>query len=136
MPTLEPFCEITATLTPQMLGNMPGGTRIDFPFEGVAVSTHWDGERPVKGIDHVTVRSDGNMDLDLHATIGTGRETVAYHAVGVVKGVSRSEGIPQELITFQTGNDDLAWLNASVAVGMGKTVDTDLQLSVYIVRAD
>lgn len=136
MPTLEPFCEIKATLTPRMLGNMPSGTRIDFPFEGSATSPHWEGERPVSGIDHVTVRSDGNMDLDLRATIGTGRDTVAYRANGVVLGISRTEGAPQELITFQTGNEDLAWLNSVIAVALGRTEDTSLSLSVYIVRSD
>lgn len=136
MPTLEPFCDITATMTPRMLGNMPLGTRIDFPFEGSATSPHWDGEREVAGTDFVTIRSDGNMDLEIRATIGSKRETVSYRATGVSLGISKTEARPQELITFQTGNEDLAWLNSVVAVGLGRGEGPKLALAVYIVRPD
>ena len=81
MPNLEEFCQITATMTPRMLGKMPQGARIDFPFEGTATSSHWEGERPVKGVDYVTVRLDGHMDLEIRATIGEKRETVAYQGI-------------------------------------------------------
>ena len=136
MPTLEPFCEITASMTARMLGNMPLGTRIDFPFEGVATSPHWDGERTVRGVDYVTLRPDGNMDLQIRGTIGEKRDTVAYQATGVSLGISKTEARPQELITFQTGNDDLAWLNDVIGVGLGNGEGLDLSLTVYIVRSD
>ena len=136
MPTLELFCEIRATMTPRMLGNMPLGTRVEFPFEGVATSSHWEGERAVAGTDFVTIRSDGHMDLEIRATLGTKRETVSYRATGVSLGISKTEARPQELITFQTGNEDLAWLNSVVGVGLGRGEGSDLELSVYIVRPD
>ncbi len=88
MATLEEFCKIEATLAPRMLGNMPQGTRIDFGFEGVATSSHWEGERPVRGVDYATVRTDGNMDLDIRATIGEKRETVSLSGH---RGVDRQE---------------------------------------------
>jgi Protein of unknown function (DUF3237) len=134
MPSLEPFCDIAARLSPRMLGRMPAGTRIDFPFEGVATGPHWEGERPVRGVDYVTVRSDGHMDLELRGTIGEKRETVAYRATGVSLAVSETEAHPQELITFQTGNEALSWLNAVVGVGLGAGVAGDLSLSIFIVR--
>lgn len=136
MPTLEPFCDITGTLAPRMLGRAPGGTRIDFPFEGTATSPHWEGEWPVQGVDYVTVRSDGNMDLEIRATLGSGRETVAYRGGGVSLGISKTEAHPQELITFQTGNEDLAWLNSAIAVGLGRGEGADLSIAVYVVRPD
>lgn len=136
MPSLELFCEVKATMTPRMLGNMPLGTRIDFPFQGSATSSHWDGEREVSGTDFVTVRSDGNMDLEIRGTIGTKRETVSYRATGVSLGISKTEAQPQELITFQTGNEDLAWLNSVVAVGLGRGDGPSLALAIYIVRPD
>ena len=136
MPTLEPFCEIQATLRPRMLGAMPLGTRIDFPFEGTATSSHWTGERPVRGVDYVTVRSDGNMDLEIRGTIGEKRDTVAYRASGVSLGISDTEARPQELITFQTGNEDLAWLNEVIGVGLGTGESGDLSLTIYVVRPD
>lgn len=135
MPSLEAFCEIAATMSPRMLGKMPAGTRIDFPFEGTARSAHWEGERPVKGVDYVTVRSDGHMDLDIRATIGEKRETVAYRATGVSVALSPTEASPQELITFQTGNEDLAWLNTAVGVGLGGGEGGTISLTIYIVRS-
>jgi hypothetical protein len=135
MPSLERFCEITASMTPRMLGNMPLGTRIDFPFEGVAISEHWEGERNVRGVDYVTLRPDGNMDLQIRGTIGSKRDTVAYEATGVSLGVSKTEARPQELITFQTGNEELAWLNDVIGVGLGYGEGLDLSLTIYIVRS-
>lgn len=134
MPTLEEFCQINATMSARMLGKMPQGTRIDFPFEGTATSSHWQGERPVKGVDYVTVRGDGHMDLEIRATIGEKRETVAYRGTGVSIVKSPTEAMPQELITFQTGNEDLAWLNTAVGIGWGGGEAGTIAVTVYIVR--
>ncbi|HUO45826.1 MAG TPA: DUF3237 family protein [Acidimicrobiia bacterium] len=134
MPNLEEFCQITATMAPRMLGKMPSGTRIDFPFEGTATSSHWEGERSVRGIDYVSVRSDGHMDLDIRATIGEKRETIAYRGSGVSIAVSPTAAHPQELITFQTGNEDLAWLNTAVGVGLGGGEGGNISLTIYVIR--
>jgi hypothetical protein len=134
MPSLEEFCTVTATMSARMLGKMPQGTRIDFPFEGTAVSSHWEGERPVRGTDYVTVRADGHMDLEIRATIGEKRETVAYRATGVSIVKSPTEATPQELITFQTGVEDLAWLNTCVGVGLGAGEGGTISLTIYIIR--
>lgn len=136
MPNLEAFCEITATMSPRMLGAMPLGTRVDFPFEGTATSAHWEGRRPVRGVDYVTIRPDGNMDLEIRGTIGEKRETVAYRATGVSLGISKTEARPQELIVFQTGNEDLAWLNSVIGVGLGRGEGADLALTIYVVEPD
>ena len=136
MPNLEPFCVINATIRPRMLGTMPLGTRVDFPFEGFATSDHWDGQRPVIGVDYVTIRPDGNMDLEIRGTIGEKRDTVSYRATGVSLGISKTEAQPQELIVFQTGNEELAWLNSVVGIGLGRGTGADLQLTIYIVRPD
>lgn len=133
MPSLEEFCAIRATMSPRMIGRTPVGTRIDFPFEGAATSSHWEGERPVRGVDYVTVRSDGNMDLDIHATIGEKKETVSYKATGVSIAHEDRTASPRELIVFQTGNEDLAWLNDCIGVGLGHG-GADLELMVYVVR--
>lgn len=134
MSTLEEFCQIEGTLAPRMLGNMPQGTRIDFNFEGVATSRHWEGERPVRGVDYATIRADGNMDLDIRATIGEKRETVSYRGSGVSVVASPTEAHPQELLTFATGNTDLAWLNTSVGVAVGAGQDGKIAITVYILK--
>lgn len=135
MPNLEEFCQIKGTLTPRMLGKMPQGARIDFQFEGTATSAHWEGERPVKGVDYVTVRLDGHMDLEIRATIGEKRETVAYRGSGVSIAKSPTEALPQELITFQTGIEDLAWLNTAIGVGLGGGEGGAISITIYVVRA-
>ncbi|HEX2152651.1 MAG TPA: DUF3237 family protein [Acidimicrobiia bacterium] len=134
MPSLEEFCTIKASMTPRMVGRTPAGTRIDFPFQGTATSSHWEGDRPVQGIDYLTVRTDGNMDLEIRGTIGEKKETVGYRAIGVSIAHEDRSASPQELITFHTGNDDLAWLNSVVGVGLGHGAG-ELDLTIYIVRA-
>ena len=119
MPSLEHFCTISATLDMKVIGAVPAGMRIDFPFSGTATGPHWEGELPVDGIDYVTVRSDRNMDLDVHATIGEGSEAISYKAGGVSIGIDRTTAEPNELITFQTANEDFAYLNTEIAVGLG-----------------
>lgn len=134
MASLEPFCTITAEMGRMIIGNAPAGMRIDFPFHGTAVGPHWDGERAVEGIDYVTVRSDGNMDLDIHAVIGEKRESVAYRGMGVSIVNADQSAEPRELITFQTGNEDLAWLNREIGVAFGKGEAGKLTVEVYLAR--
>lgn len=133
MPVLEEFCTVRAVMTPRMIGNTPSGTRIDFPFAGTAVGPHWEGERKVEGVDYLTVRGDGNMDLDLRATIGEKRDTIGYRATGVSLAHEDRTASPHELITFQTGNEDFAWLNTVIGVGLGHG-GAELDLVIYIVR--
>lgn len=134
MPELEKFCSISADLGMKIIGNTPSGMRIDFPFEGVATSPHWEGERPVKGVDYSVVRGDGNMELDIHATIGEKREAVSYTGSGVSIAHPDKSASPRELIVFATGNEDLAWLNNEVGVALGKGESGKIALDVYIVR--
>lgn len=134
MPSLEPFCTITAEMGRAIIGSTPTGMRIDFPFEGTATGPHWDGERPVKGIDYVILRSDGNMELDIHATIGEKRESVAYKGSGVSIVNEDQSAEPRELITFQTGNEDLAWLNNEIGVAFGRGDAGKLSVEVYLAR--
>ena len=134
MPSLEKFCTIEGDLGMKIIGSTPEGMRIDFPFEGVATGPHWEGERPVKGVDYVTVRSDGNMTLDIHGVIGEKRESVAYRGSGVSIANPDKSADPHELITFQTGSEDLAWLNSEIAVAFGHGEAGKLTLDIYLAR--
>ncbi len=134
MPSLEKFCTVEADLGLRVIGKSPSGMRIDFPFEGTATSDHWQGERAVRGIDYATVRADGNMSLDVHATIGEKRETVAYTATGVSIANEDQSADPRELIVFETGNDELAWLNDEVGVAFGHGAGGKLTLDIYLVK--
>lgn len=134
MASLEKFCTVEADLGRNIIGNAPGGMRIDFPFEGTATSEHWEGERPVKGVDYVTMRSDGNMSLDIHATIGEKREAVSYRGTGVSVVNEDQSADPKELIVFQTGNEDLAWLNNEVGVAFGHGAAGKITIDIYLAR--
>lgn len=134
MPSLEKFCTVEGDLGMNVIGKTPAGVRIDFPFEGTATSEHWEGERPVKGVDYVTVRADGNMDLDIHATIGEKKEAVSYKAIGVSIANDDQSADPKELIVFQTGNEELAWLNNEVAVAFGHGAGGKITLEIYLIK--
>jgi len=134
VPALEKFCSIDAGLGMRILSKAPQGMRIDFPFEGVATGPHWEGQRPVIGIDHATVREDGNMDLVIFGVIGEKRDSVAYTAWGVSIANPDQSADPKELITFQTGNEDLAWLNTEIGVALGHGESGRLTLEVYLVK--
>lgn len=134
MPSLEKFCTVEASLGMNVVGRAPAGMRIDFPFEGTATSEHWEGERPVKGVDYTTVRSDGNMNLDIRATIGEKREAVSYKAIGVSIANEDQSADPKELIVFETGNEDLSWLNNEIGVAFGHGAAGKLTLDIYLVK--
>lgn len=134
MPSLEKFCTVEGDLGMSVIGKTPAGVRIDFPFEGTATSEHWAGERSVKGVDYVTVRADGNMDLDIHATIGEKKEAVSYKAIGVSIANEDQSADPKELIVFQTGNEELAWLNNEVAVAFGHGAGGKISLEIYLIK--
>ncbi len=134
MPSLEKFCTVQADLGMNVIGKTPAGMRLDFPFKGTATSEHWEGERPVNGVDYVAVRADGNMVLDSHATIGEKRETVSYRAIGVSIANEDQSADPKELIVFETGNEDLAWLNNEVGVAFGHGAGGKITLDIYLIK--
>lgn len=134
MPGLEKFCTIVGDLDMRVVGATPAGMRIDFPFSATATSEHWEGERPVHGVDYVTVRSDGNMTLDIHGVIGEKRESVAYRAIGVSIAHPDRTASPRELIVFETGNEEMSWLNNEIGVGLGAGGGGKLTLDIYLVK--
>ena len=134
MPSLEKFCSVEGDLGMNVIGKTPAGMRIDFPFQGTATSEHWDGERPVVGVDYVTVREDGNMILDIHATIGEKREAVAYTGRGISIANPDRSADPKELIVFETGNEDLTWLNNEVGVAFGHGAGGRISLEIFLIK--
>lgn len=129
MPELIEFAKITGTLDFTPIGNVSAGFRLDVPFEGMATSSHWEGERPVSGLDRVTVGADGVQNLEIFARIGAGKQTVGYRAIG--RGTQ--DGGPRELLVFETADPDLAWLNSAIGVAIGTIVKNQLDLTVYTV---
>ncbi|BAN00631.1 DUF3237 family protein [Ilumatobacter coccineus] len=129
MPTLTSLCTIVVTLDFTPIGKVGTGLRIDVPFSGVATSSHWDGERPVEGVDYVTIDGNGIQQLDIRGRIGTGKEVVSYRAVG-----RGNEAGPMELLVFETANEELAHLNSTIAVAVGSVDGNQLTLDVSAVE--
>lgn len=127
MATLTEFCKISAKLSFAPIGKLAGGVRVDLAFTGTATSSHWEGERPVSGVDYVTVRKDGSTELNIRGQIGSGQDVVAYTAMG-----RGDDDGARELFLFETAVEDLAWLNNAVGVGMGAVEGDSLELTVYI----
>jgi hypothetical protein len=130
MPKLTEFAKISGKLDFTPIGNVSAGFRLDVPFEGTATSDHWDGERPVVGTDRVTVGADGVQSLEIVARIGSGKDVVAYRAIG--KGTA--EGGPRELFTFETAVEDLAFLNTAIGCALGTIRKNQLDLTVYLIE--
>ncbi len=128
MATLTDFVSISVKLDFQMIGATPAGMRIDVPFTGVATSSHWEGERPVTGVDYVTIGAGGVQSPDIRGQIGSGKEVIAYRAIG-----RGAEAGPKELFIFETANEELAWVNNAVGVAIGSLEGNKLSLDVQII---
>ncbi len=128
MPTLTDFVSINATLDFQMIGKTPAGMRIDVPFTGTATSSHWEGERPVTGVDYVTIGSGGVQNLDIRGQIGSGDNVIAYRAIG-----RGADAGPKELFMFETANEEMSWVNSAVGVAIGSLEGNKLSLDVQVI---
>lgn len=129
MPTMTEFCQIDVTLRFTPIGRTGTGVRVDVPFDGVATSSHWDGDRPVTGTDYVTIGADGVQQLEIRGRIGTGRDVVAYRALG--RGTDQTG--PQEVFVFETANEALSFLNSTIGVALGHLDGDRLRLTVSLV---
>ncbi len=125
----EAMMSLTVTLHPLQIGRTPAGHRVEVPFEGVATSPHWEGERRVSGVDHIAVGSNGISRLDVHTIITDGDETVAYRGTGR----GRPDGI-LEGVVFETASERLAWMNEAVAVGVGAVDGRELTVDIFAIR--
>ena len=134
MPDLEHFCHMEVAFEMKIIGATPSGLRADAHFTGTAAGPHWEGEIPVEGVDYVTIRSDGNLNLDLRATMGTGEDVIAYRGTGVSISTGENSAEPRELITFETSSERFGWLNREVAVGLGRSEGAELTVDFYLVR--
>jgi hypothetical protein len=96
----------------------PQGIRLDVAFAGRA-SGRLAGR--VHGIDHVRMRADGRIDLDIRAVVETdGGQRIALAADGVA---TPRAGEPVadlfENVTLTTAAEEYAWVNARQIWGVG-----------------
>jgi hypothetical protein len=105
------------------IGSVPGGVRVDNLFDGHMTEGELTGAR-VRGVDQVTIRPDGSVELDIRETIETDRGAISADVRGyalphpdaphlhVIKGYA----------LFQTAVPDYAAYNDAVVAVEG-TVD-------------
>jgi hypothetical protein len=96
----------------------PGGLRVDVAFEG-PMTGRLSGS--VVGVDYITIRADGRVDLDIKAQITTDDgEKIAFAASGV--GIAQP-GLPtallRENVTLTTASERYAWVNPLQIWGIG-----------------
>ena len=102
----------------------PQGARYDLTFEGPIVGRRLRGT--VKLADYVHIRSDGRIQLHIHAEITTeDGKKIALYADGVAR---FDQGPPvgdlRENVTLTTAEPDYAWVN-SLQIWARGTVDLD-----------
>lgn len=99
----------------------PQGVRVDVAFEGRAVGRL---AGHVRGVDHIRMRADGRIDLDIRAAIETDSgHRIALSADGVaVPRAGEPVGDLVENVTLSTATEEYAWVNTRQVWGVG-TVD-------------
>ena len=96
----------------------PQGARIDVAFEGRAtgrLAGH------VHGIDHVLIRADGRIDLDIRGVIETEdgcRIALSADGVGVPRAAEPIADL-RENVERTTASKDYAWVNTRQVWGIG-----------------
>ena len=95
------------------------GARFDLSFEGRLTGQEINGS--IKGIDYLTVRSDGRFMLNIQATIVTDDgETISLREDGIL--TLGSNGKPANLhlnMQFTTHSEKYRWLNTTNVWGIG-----------------
>lgn len=92
------------------------GLRFDIHFEGKVTGDRVSGT--IRGVDYLTVRSDGRLFLDLHAAIRTPEGVV----IKVIESGINDQGALRLNMDFHTNDQRYSWLNHKHVWGVG-TVD-------------
>ena len=94
----------------------PEGIRFDIHFEGEVIGDDIAGT--IRGVDYLTVRSDGRLFLQLYAAIAT-HDGAMIH---VTESGINNKGRLQLNMDFHTNDSRYTWLNQKHVWGLG-TVD-------------
>jgi hypothetical protein len=96
----------------------PGGLRVDVAFEG-PMTGRLSGS--VVGVDYITIRADGRVDLDIKAQITTDDgEKIAFAASGVgIAQPGSPTALLRENVTLTTASERYAWVNPLQIWGIG-----------------
>lgn len=102
----EQFAAGTAPIPPE-------GLKFDIHFEGAVTGDRVNGK--INGVDYLTVRSDGRLFLDLHASI----ETADGATIKVKESGINAQGTLRLNMDFHTNDKRYKWLNHIHVWGAG-----------------
>jgi hypothetical protein len=96
----------------------PQGARIDVAFEGRAIGRL---AGRVRGVDHLRIRADGRIDLDIRAIVETkDGHRIALSADGVaVPRAAEPIADLRENVSLTTAAEDYVWVNTRQVWGVG-----------------
>jgi hypothetical protein len=111
----------------------PQGARIDVAFAGLATGRL---TGSVKGVDYLTIRADGRIDLDIRATIETEdgcRIALSADGVGTPRATEPVADLCEN-VRLTTAADGYAWVNTRQvwAVGTVNLATGKIHLDAYL----
>ncbi|MGA9048798.1 MAG: DUF3237 family protein [Dehalococcoidia bacterium] len=115
----EVLYEMELKLSPAVIiGAVPEGTRVDFPFTGRVSGPGIHGK--FDGVDYMLLRSDAVGCLHIHGVITTdGGDLISVEASGFSTAAPDGRFAIKETITYHTGCKELAWLNSTQGLADG-----------------
>jgi hypothetical protein len=148
-PNLTHLYDMHADLeAPHMIGATPAGTRQTWIVKsGWLEGPRMKGELLPGGGDWALIRTDGAVQLDVRATAALegGAMVHAYYSGLIIATpevfgrIMGGEDVPLDEYyfytnpMFQTGSEEYAWLNRTLAIGRGKAVPGGVEYRVWAV---
>lgn len=133
----EFLCEATALLdNPIEIGNTPLGVRTIHPviggsFEGPEIK----GKVLPNGGDWLLMIDSTTAKLDIRAVLETDDgEKIYSHYGGFIHFYSDGSYYFRTTPVFETASEKYAWLNYTIAVGVGKLIKGGVAYKIYIIK--
>ncbi len=133
----EFLCELTALLdNPIEIGNTPLGKRTIHPvtggsFEGPKIK----GKVLPNGGDWLLMIDSTTAKLDIRAVLETDAgEKIYTHYGGFIHFHSDGSYYFRTNPVFETASEKYAWLNHTIAVGVGKLIEGGVAYKIYIIK--
>ncbi len=113
---LEPLISFDAEMQTTDIGPTPAGHRMNMELAGkTRAGSRLEGD--IAGVDFLTLRSDGAAEVDVYVTLTTpAKQVVAVRANGLATLDSDGRASGYLGVRFETGGDELGWLNRAVGV--------------------
>lgn len=113
---LEPLITFDAEMRTIDIGPTPNGHRMNMELEGkTRAGSRVEGD--ISGVDFLRLRSDGAVELDVYVTLtSAANRPVAVRASGLASLDASGRASGHLAVRFETGDDELSWLNRAVGV--------------------